>query len=36
MSDTITKNEEGPLKSINAVVSIQLKIQRHPYGKLFD
>lgn len=36
MSDRMTKNEEGHLKSINAVVTTDLKIQMHPYGKLFD
>lgn len=36
MSDTTTKNEERPLKGINAVVTIDLKIKMHPYGKLFD
>lgn len=35
MSDTMTKNEDGPLKSINAIVTIDLKIQMYLYGKLF-
>lgn len=36
MSDMTTRNEERPLNSINAVVTIDLKIKMHPYGKLFD